>query len=39
VKSKLEVVKRAEFGGHQGKSIFGARRAITFTILSRKKPG
>ncbi|QCE14987.1 4-nitrophenyl phosphatase [Vigna unguiculata] len=29
VKSELEGVKIAEFGGHQGKSIFGARRAIT----------
>ena len=37
MKSELEGVKIAEFGGHQGKSIFGARRAITLHCSKQRK--
>jgi len=37
VKSELEGVKRVEFGGYQGKSIFGARRAITLHCSKQRK--
>jgi len=35
VKSELKGIKRAEFRGHQGKSILGQEELTPFIILSR----